>query len=115
MIFVVQACDEVVPMYRLVSKDCKIFSKKKLFTGKYELKKGDKYILGKVARGELKNEKTFKNDILLMEKDFDSCQSGFQKVFDINGNKVEEGSFLNGKRIGKWKYFLKDSVYNINY
>jgi hypothetical protein len=41
--------------------------------------------------------------------------SGFQRVFNLDGKKKSEGSFLNGKRSGKWKYFTKDSVYFVLY
>jgi len=109
------ACTKIIPMKELVFKDCEIYFNNKLFTGKYELFKGDKYILSISKEGEIKIQKTFKNDILLMEKKYDSCDSGIQKVYDSKGNKISEGKFIKGKRVGNWKYFIKDSIYFIKY
>ena len=109
------ACKKIIPMKELVFKDCEIYFNNKLFTGKYELFKGDKYILSISKEGEIKIQKTFKNDILLMEKKYDSCDSGIQKVYDSKGNKISEGKFMMGKRVGNWKYFMKDSIYFIKY
>ena len=109
------ACEKIIPMKELVFKDCEIYFNNKLFTGKYELFKGDKYILSISKEGEIKIQKTFKNDILLMEKKYDSCDSGIQKVYDSKGNKISEGKFMKGKRVGNWKYFIKDSIYFIKY
>jgi len=115
LVFISQGCNKIIQKNQLVFKDCEIYSNNQIFTGEYELNRGDKYVLGKVLKGKLENEKTFKDEILLMEKDFDSCMSGFQRVFNLDGKKKSEGSFLNGKRSGKWKYFTKDSVYFVLY
>ena len=48
----------------------------------YELNKGEKYILSKVYKGKIKNEKTFSNNILLMEKIYEGCYFGIQKNYD---------------------------------
>lgn len=110
-----QACTKIVPMNKLTFKDCKAFLNDELFSGKYELVRGDKYILGKVSMGILNNEKTFNKNILIMERKYNSCDSGIQKVFDLNGNKVSEGIFSLNKRVGEWKYFTNDSTYLIKY
>ena len=108
-------CNNIIPMGQLVFKNCKVYLNEELFTGKYEVFRGDKYILSKAIKGVLKNEKTFKNKILLMEKKFSSCGSGMQKNYDLKGNKVSEGLFENRKRVGRWKYFVNDSVYFLKY
>ena len=108
-------CTKIIPMKKLVFKDCKIYFNNKLFTGKYDLFKGDKYILSISKEGEIKIQKTFKNNILLMEKKYDSCDSGIQKNYDSKGNKISEGNFVKRKRFGNWKYFIKDSIYLIKY
>ena len=106
---------KIVPMNKLTFKDCKAYLNNKLFSGKYELVRGDKYILGKVSKGILNDEKTFNKNILLMEKKYNSCDSGFQKVFDTKGDIISEGMFSSNKRVGNWKYFTKDSIYLIKY
>ena len=110
-----QACTKIVPMNKLTFKDCKAFLNDELFSGKYELVRGDKYILGKVSKGILNDEKTFNKNIILMEKKYNSCDSGFQKVFDTKGDIISEGMFSSNKRVGNWKYYTKDSIYLIKY
>lgn len=110
-----QACIKIVPMSELTFKDCKAYLNNKPFSGKYELVRGDKYILGKVSKGILNDEKTFNKNILLMEKKYNSCDSGFQKVFDTKGDIISEGMFSSNKRVGNWKYYTKDSIYLIKY
>jgi len=108
-------CEKAVPRSELVFKDCRVYSNEKLFTGKYELYKGDLFTLTKVIKGEIRNEKTFKTNILLMEKKYDSCGIGVQKNYDNKGIKVSEGPFINEKRSGIWNYYIRDSIYLINY
>ena len=115
LLFLIQACSKVIPMNQLVFKDCLIYRNKQLFSGKYELYKGDKHILSKVYKGKIKNEKTYGNNVLLMEKNYKGCDFGFQKDFNLNGKKISEGPFMSNKRIGEWKYFTKDSIYTIDY
>ena len=79
------------------------------------MNKGEKYILTKVNKGKIKNEKTFSNNILLMEKIYKGCYFGIQKNYDVQGKQISEGSFQSNKRVGEWKYFTKDSVYTITY
>ena len=110
-----KGCTNTIPAKKLIFENCKIYSNNELFTGKYELFKGDKYIVSTSKKGKIKTQKTYKNNILLLEKKYDSCGSGFQKNYDLAGNKISEGYFMKEKRIGRWKYFLKDSVYYINY
>ena len=93
-------------MNKLTFKDCKAFLNDELFSGKYELVRGDKYILGKVSMGILNNEKTFNKNILIMERKYNSCDSGIQKVFDLNGNIISEGMFSLNKRVGNGNILL---------
>ena len=55
----------------------------------------------------------------LMQQEDDGVKSigdsGIQKVYDSKGNKISEGNFVKGKRVGNWKYFIKDSIYFIKY
>ena len=55
------------------------------------------------------------NEKLLTEKSFDSCDKGYQKIFNPDGKLNSEGYFLENKRIGLWKYYIKDSMYTIQY
>ena len=75
----------------------------------------NKYILSKVKKGILKSEKTFMNEKLLTEKSFDSCNKGYQIIFNPDGKLNSEGYFLENNRIGLWKYYIKDSMYTIQY
>ena len=61
------------------------------------------------------NEKTFINDLLLMEKKYDSCGSGYQIVYGLKGQILSEGQFKNEKRVGSWKYFKNDSIYFVKF
>ena len=51
------------------------------------------------------------NERLLTEKSFDSCNKGYQIIFNPDGKLNSEGYFLENKRIGLWKYYIKDSMY----
>ena len=61
LLFFLLGCEKAVPRSELVFKDCRVYSNEKLFTGKYELYKGDLFTLTKVIKGEIRNEKTFKD------------------------------------------------------
>ena len=95
--------------------NCKVFFEGEIFSGEFEMFQSNKYILSKVKKGILKSEKTFMNDKLLTEKSFDSCNTGYQIIFNPDGKLNCEGRFLVNKRIGIWKYYLKDSMYVIKY
>ena len=98
LLFFIQACIKIVPMSELIFKNCKIYLNNNYLLENMKLFKGDKYILAKVSKGILNDEKSFKKNILLMEKKYDGCDSGFQKIYDTKGNKISEGNFLNGKK-----------------
>jgi len=115
LVFLIQSCTKIVPKSQLVFKNCEIYWNNSLFTGEYELNKGEKYILTKAYKGKIKNEKTFSNNILLMEKIYKGCYFGIQKNYDGQGKQISEGSFQSNKRVGEWKYFTKDSIYTIAY
>ena len=114
-VFLIQSCAKTVPKNKIVFKGCEIYLNDRLFTGEYELNKGGKYILSEVYKGKIKNEKTFNNNILLMEKIYVGCNFGIQKNYDNQGKQISEGSFKSNKRVGEWKYFTKDSIYLIAY
>lgn len=50
--------------------------------------------------GILLEEVTFKNNIL----------NGLAKYFELNGSLKERGIYENGKRIGKWEFFIDGEV-----
>ena len=99
----------------LTFSNCKVFIEGELFSGEFEMFQSNKYILSKVKKGILKSEKTFMNETLLTEKSFDSCNKGYQIIFNPNGKLKSEGYFLENKRVGLWKYYIKDSMYIIKY
>ena len=108
-------CKKIVNKSELTFNNCKVYFKGKEFTGEFEISQADKYILTEVNKGLLKKEKTFKNNNLLMEKSFDSCNKGYQIIFNPDGKLNSEGYFLENNRIGSWKYHIKDSMYTIKY
>ena len=93
LVFLIQSCTRIVPKSQLVFKNCEIYWNKRLFTGEYELNKGDKYILSKVYKGKIKNEKTFSNNILLMEKIYNGCYFGIQKIIIVKENRLVKDLF----------------------
>ena len=114
-LFLIQSCTRIVPINQLTFKDCKVFFNNQLFSGNYELKQDKKYILSKVVEGKLLAEKTYVNELLRMEKKYDSCGSGIQKTFDLKGKKISEGRFMSNRRVGDWKYFISDSVHFVKF
>lgn len=115
LIITIYGCDQIIPINKLVFRDCEIYSENQLFTGKYKQNKGNQYILTKVSEGKVLFEKIFINNKLLMEKKFDSCGSGFQKNYNLKGKILSKGTFVNYERKGEWEYFIQDSVYIIKY
>ena len=99
----------------LTFNNCTVYIQGKEFTGEFEILQADKYVLTQVNKGAIKKEKTFKNKTLLMEKTFDSCNKGYQIIFNSNGKLNSEGSFFDNRRIGVWKNYFKDSIYTIEY
>ena len=109
-------CKEfTVSKNKLTFNNCKVFFEGDLFSGEFEVFQSNKYVLSKVKKGVLKSEKTFMNEKLLTEKSFDSCNSGYQIIFNPDGKLNSEGYFLANNRIGIWKYYFKDSIYTIQY
>jgi hypothetical protein len=114
-LFLIQSCTRIVPINQLTFRNCKFFLNDKLFSGNYELKKGKKYILSKVVEGKLIAEKIYVDELLRMEKKYDSCGSGTQKTFDSKGEKISEGRFKSNRKVGDWKYFISDSIYYVKF
>ena len=109
-------CKEfTVSKNELTFNDCKVFFEGDLFSGEFEVFQSNKYVLSKVKKGILKSEKTFMNEKLLTQKSFDSCNKGYQIIFNPDGKLNSEGYFSENKRIGLWKYYIKDSIYVIKY
>lgn len=114
-LFLIQSCTRIVSINQLTFRNCKFFLNDQLFSGNYELKKGGKYILSKVVEGELIAEKIYVDELLRMEKKYDSCGSGTQKTFDSKGEKISEGRFKSNRKVGDWKYFISDSIYYVKF
>ena len=107
--------ENIVSKNKLTFSDCKIFLEGELFNGEFEMFQSNKYILSEVKKGILKSEITFMNERLLTEKSFDSCNKGYQMIFNPDGKLNSEGYFLENNRKGPWKYYIKDSMYVIKY
>ena len=115
LIFLIQSCTNVISISDLVFRDCLIYTNNQPFTGKYDINKKNQYILTRVVRGKKLNEKTFINDLLSMEKKYDSCGSGNQITYGLKGEILSKGRFENEKRVGSWKYFINDSIYYVKF
>lgn len=99
----------------LVFEDCKITYKRELYTGQYELIRGNNRVLGLVKNGELILEEEFYQKKLLMKKKFTDCNKGYQKFFNLDGTLLSEGMFENSEKIGLWKTYIDDSIYSEEY
>ena len=109
------SCTNSLNKKELVFNGCKVFYKKKLYSGNYKLIKGENILIGKVKNGKLKQEKTFFKGNLLMKKMYSECFAGYQWFYDLNGLVLSEGAFNKNQRIGLWNNFINDSVYLIKY
>lgn len=109
------SCTNKLMKNELVFEDCKITYKRELYTGQYELIKGDNRVLGVVRNGELILEEEFRQKKLLMKKKFTDCNKGYQKYFNPDGTPLSEGKFENSKRIGLWKTYIDDRIYTKEY
>ena len=107
--------ENIVSKNKLTFSYCMVFFEGGVFSGEFEMFQSNKYILSKVKKGILKSEKTFMNEKLLTQKTFDSCNKGYQIIFNPDGKLNSEGYFSENKRIGLWKYYIKDSMYVIKY
>lgn len=114
-LFLIQSCTRIVPINQLTFNNCRVFLNDRLFSGNYELKKDKKYILSKVVEGKLIAEKIYVDELLRMEKKYDSCGSGTQKTFDLKGKIISEGRFQSNRKVGDWKYFISDSIYYVKF
>jgi antitoxin component YwqK of YwqJK toxin-antitoxin module len=38
-----------------------------------------------------------------------------EKIYSADGKLSWEGEFNNNKRVGLWRFYSKDSIYEINY
>jgi len=113
-IFII-GCNETVLKSELVIINCIFYLDDQLYSGKYKLQIGDRLTIGVVKKGVLKKEDFFLNNNLIMRKIKSNCDEGYQTNFKENGEIISEGFFMSNKRIGKWRYFTKDSVYFVQY
>ena len=113
-IFII-GCNETVLKSELVVINCIFYLDDQLYSGKYELQKGDRLTIGVVKKGVLKKEDFFLNNNLIMRKKISNCDEGYQTNFKENGEIISEGFFMSNKRTGLWKNYLKDSIYFVKY
>ena len=117
--FLIISCSNSVNIEKLVfNNKCQILFGDKLYSGKYKKTNPNNYlIIGIVKNGFLTETKEYIDEIKLIRlRKFDSCGKGLEEIYSEDGKLSWKGKFENyKKRIGLWKFYSKDSIYEINY
>ena len=73
-------------------------------------------IIGIVKNGLLIETREYVSERKLARlRKFSSCDKGVEKIYSADGKLSWEGEFNNNKRVGLWRFYSKDSIYEINY
>ena len=110
-------CSNSVNIERLVFNKCDVRLDGKLYSGKYQKKNlNTNLIIGVVENGFLIETREYisKGELARLKK-FSSCGKGIEKIYSSDGKLSWEGGFNNLKRVGLWRFYSKDSIYEINY
>ena len=110
-------CSNSVNIERLVFNKCDVLLDGKLYSGKYQKKNlNTNLIIGVVENGFLIETREYisKGKLGRLKK-FSSCGKGIEKIYSSDGKLSWEGEFNNLKRVGLWRFYSKDSIYEINY
>jgi len=110
-------CSNSVNIERLVFNKCDVLLDGKLYSGKYQKKNlNTNLIIGVVENGFLIETREYISEGKLARlKNFSSCGKGIEKIYSSDGKLSWEGGFNNLKRVGLWRFYSKDSIYEINY
>ena len=110
-------CSNSVNIERLVFNKCDVLLDGKLYSGKYQKNNlNTNLIIGVVENGFLIETREYISEGELARlKKFSSCGKGIEKIYSSDGKLSWEGEFNNLKRVGLWKFYSKDSIYEINY
>ena len=110
-------CSNSVNIERLVFNKCDVLLDGKLYSGKYQKNYlNTNLIIGIVKNGLLTETREYisEGELARLRK-FSSCDKGVEKIYSSDGKLSWEGEFNNNKRVGLWKFYSKDSIYEINY
>ena len=110
-------CSNSVNIERLVFNKCDVLLDGKLYSGKYQKNNlNTNLIIGIVENGLLTETREYisEGELARLRK-FSSCDKGVEKIYSSDGKLSWEGEFNNNKRVGLWKFYSKDSIYEINY
>jgi antitoxin component YwqK of YwqJK toxin-antitoxin module len=110
-------CSNSVSIKKLVFNKCKVLLDGKLYSGEYQKNNlNNNLIIGIVKNGLLIETREYVSDRKLARlRIFSSCEKGVEKIYSADGKLYCEGEFNNYKRVGLWRYYSRDSVYEIKY
>ena len=115
--FLIVGCSNSVSIKKLVFNKCEVLLDGKLYSGKYQKNNlNTNLIIGIVKNGLLTETREYisEGELARLRK-FSSCDKGVEKIYLSDGKLSWEGEFNNNKRVGLWKFYSKDSIYEINY
>ena len=115
--FIFYGCSNSVNIERLVFNKCDVLLDGKLYSGKYQKNYlNTNLIIGIVKNGLLTETREYisEGELARLRK-FSSCDKGVEKIYSADGKLSWEGEFNNNKRVGLWRFYSKDSIYEINY
>ena len=115
--FIFFSCSNSVSIEKLVFNKCKVLLDGKLYSGEYQKNNlNNNLIIGIVKNGLLIETREYVSDRKLARlRIFSSCEKGVEKIYSADGKLYCEGEFNNYKRVGLWRYYSRDSVYEIKY
>ena len=115
--FIFFSCSNSVSIEKLVFNKCKVLLDGKLYSGEYQKNiLNNNLIIGIVENGFLIETREYISEKKLAKlRKFSSCDNGVEKIYSANGKLSWEGEFNNNKRVGLWRFYSKDSIYEINY
>ena len=116
-LFLIVGCSNSVNIKKLVFNKCEVLLDGKLYSGKYQKNNlNTNLIIGIVKNGLLTETREYisEGELARLRK-FSSCDKGVEKIYSSDGKLSWEGEFNNNKRVGLWKFYSKDSIYEINY
>ena len=110
-------CSNSVSIEKLVFNKCKVLLEGKLYSGEYQKNNlNNNLIIGIVKNGFLIETREYISEKKLARlRKFSSCDKGVEKIYSADGKLYCEGEFNNYKRVGLWRYYSRDSVYEIKY
>ena len=110
-------CSNSVSIEKLVFDKCKVLLDGKLYSGEYQKNNlNNNLIIGIVENGFLiETENTFPKENLEDIREYSACGAGLEKIYSADGKLSWEGKFKNQRRVGLWRFYSKDSIYDINY